>query len=283
MKTFTSMLLTALSALLLLLVALTLWSVFDPAFRDRLVGWLDREVVSPWSEQLPSVHQRQARLEQLQREAVDRAEQAKDLREDLAVCRQSLAGCRQEAGQNASALEAVRARVAEEKRHLDKEFEALSARLREADQSRDVAIERLRNDLAVIRVGARVLFDSGSAVLKPSGKQVLKLIAATLNQFPQRPVRVDGHTDDRPIVTPAVKARFPSNWDLSAGRAVAAARFLEEQGVAPTRLMPTGLGEFHPVADNDTPEGRARNRRIEIVLMPPEERLPTRELSGETG
>jgi chemotaxis protein MotB len=73
---------------------------------------------------------------------------------------------------------------------------------------------------------------------------------------------VEGHTDDVPIKS----AAFPSNWELSAARAIAVVRFLQDQGVDPAKLAAAGYGEYQPIAGNDTPEGRAQNRRIEITL-----------------
>jgi chemotaxis protein MotB len=83
----------------------------------------------------------------------------------------------------------------------------------------------------------------------------------------RRPVQVQGHTDDVPI-SGRLAERFPSNWELSAARAVNVARFLQERGVDPTLLSATGYSEYRPRAGNDTPEGRQQNRRIEILLGP---------------
>jgi chemotaxis protein MotB len=127
----------------------------------------------------------------------------------------------------------------------------------------EVEIEELRGRLQV-RALDQILFDSGSVEIKPRGREVLAKVAAQLAKVTDRRVRVEGHTDDRPIATP----RFPSNWELSVGRAATVARFLAEHGVAPQRLEASGFGEFAPIASNDTPESRARNRRIEIVLAP---------------
>jgi len=127
----------------------------------------------------------------------------------------------------------------------------------------EIEIEELRGQLQV-RALDQILFDSGSVEIKPRGREVLGKVAAQLAKVTDRRVRVEGHTDDRPIATP----RFPSNWELSVGRAATVARFLAEHGVAPERLEASGFGEFSPIASNEAPEGRARNRRIEIVLAP---------------
>ena len=142
-------------------------------------------------------------------------------------------------------------------------YQSLVEQLESEVRSGEVEIEELRGRLQV-RALDQILFDSGSVEIKPRGREVLAKIAAQLAKVTDRRVRVEGHTDDRPIATP----RFPSNWELSVGRAATVARFLAEQGVAPQRLEASGFGEWSPIASNAAPEGRARNRRIEIVLAP---------------
>ncbi|MBC8229206.1 OmpA family protein [bacterium] len=117
----------------------------------------------------------------------------------------------------------------------------------------------------------KILFDSGKAVIKSDGKRVLdKISSLLLNKYPDRQIRVEGHTDNVPI-SGVLQNRFPTNWELSTARATAAVRYLQEKnGVDSTRLASVGFGQYHPIDTNDTPEGKARNRRIEIVLLPPE-------------
>jgi chemotaxis protein MotB len=142
-------------------------------------------------------------------------------------------------------------------------YQSLVEQLESEVRSGEVEIEELRGRLQV-RALDQILFDSGSVEIKPRGRAVLAKVAASLAKVSDRRVRVEGHTDDVPIAT----ARFASNWELSVGRAATVARFLAEQGVAAQRLEATGFGEFQPIASNAAPEGRARNRRIEIVLAP---------------
>jgi len=112
-----------------------------------------------------------------------------------------------------------------------------------------------------IRINAPFLFPSGRAALKTGAVGVLDSLAVFLGKVPY-PVRIEGHTDSIPINT----ARFPSNWELSAARAVAVTRALQGGGVAPDRIAAIGCGEYRPLAPNTTPEGRAENRRVEIFL-----------------
>jgi len=112
----------------------------------------------------------------------------------------------------------------------------------------------------------RVMFDSGEAVLKPEGESVMRKIAAILIQHPELKIHVIGHTDNVPI-----RSRFASNWELSTARALAAVHFLTEKAaVDPHRVGAVGYGEFRPIADNATAEGRAKNRRIAITILPDE-------------
>lgn len=151
----------------------------------------------------------------------------------------------------------------------------LEAEMRAAIQSRDVAISELHGRLTV-SILDRVLFDSGEATLKPEGMQVLQQVAGVLAGFTNRQIQVFGHTDNVPI-----RVRYASNWELSTARAVAAVRFLSEKaGVDPHRLSAVGCGEFQPLADNATPEGRARNRRIALVVLP--EQFVASDVTGGT-
>ena len=144
--------------------------------------------------------------------------------------------------------------------------QSLEDEMRAALESKDVTISKLQGKLTV-NILDRVLFDSGEADLKPDGAAVLRKVAAILAQHPSLKVHVIGHTDNVPIRAGA-RSRFPSNWELSTARATAAVRFLTEKaGVDPRRLGAVGYGEFRPVADNSTPEGRARNRRIAITIL----------------
>lgn len=122
----------------------------------------------------------------------------------------------------------------------------------------------------VVELSENILFDSGRADLKTEGQAALTEVASVLASIPGRDFQIAGHTDNVPIRS----ARFPSNWELSTGRAVTVARFLAANGVDAARLSAAGYAESQPVATNETSEGRAQNRRIEIVLMPNLDELP---------
>jgi len=136
-----------------------------------------------------------------------------------------------------------------------------------------VAIQRGR---LVILLPQDVLFSSGSATLGREGQSVIRQVAEVLSEFPDRQFQVEGHTDNVPIAT----ERFPSNWELSSARALAVVRLLTESGVAPGNVSGAAFGEHQPVASNDDVEGRRRNRRIEIVMLPNLDVIAATQLPG---
>lgn len=117
-----------------------------------------------------------------------------------------------------------------------------------------------RNEL-VLRLSDSVVFDSGNDEVKGAALEILKRVAGELKDR-KVTVRVEGHTDDRPIKT----VRFRSNWDLSTARATAVVVAFSKDGIGPDRLSAAGYAEFHPLASNETAEGRAQNRRVDIIV-----------------
>ena len=129
----------------------------------------------------------------------------------------------------------------------------------------NLVVVRRKPNLLEVEIRTDILFPSGSATLSPSAVQVIERLAGALLPFPN-PVRVEGHTDSRPINTVA----FPSNWELSAGRAASVVHVFADHGIAPERLAIIGLGEFSPAQSNTTAEGRNANRRVIITVLAPE-------------
>jgi chemotaxis protein MotB len=116
-----------------------------------------------------------------------------------------------------------------------------------------------------VALAEKLLFKSGSAVVDPKGKEALKTLSSVLNNTKDISVMIEGHTDNVPIKT----SQFKDNWDLSTGRATSILRILtNDYGFDSNRITASGRGEFHPVKPNDTVEGRAGNRRTEIILSP---------------
>jgi len=113
-----------------------------------------------------------------------------------------------------------------------------------------------------VEIKDSVLFPSGSARLQDQAKPVLEKLAQVLSES-ENSIRVEGFTDNLPINTVV----YPSNWELSAARASSVVRLFVKHGIAPNRLVAQGYGEHHPIADNNTPEGRSQNRRVVIVVL----------------
>ncbi len=124
-----------------------------------------------------------------------------------------------------------------------------------------------RHGRVVLQLHNDVLFDKGEADLKPDGQKAVSEIAATLRSVGGKRFQVAGHTDSAPITTDT-KKKFPSNWELSAARAISVVKLLVGQGVSPQVLSAAGYGPYDPVAPNTTPDQEAKNRRIEITLVP---------------
>lgn len=142
-----------------------------------------------------------------------------------------------------------------------------------------IQIEQLREGIRM-NLAQDILFRSGSPRLEGTGVAVLRKLAAKLREL-SHTIEVQGHTDNVPLST-GLAARYGSNWELAAARASSVVRLLEAEDVDPTRLTAVSFSEFAPVASNDSPEGRARNRRIEIRLMPVDADEPVLADRGET-
>ena len=145
-------------------------------------------------------------------------------------------------------------------------YDSLVTELKQEIKEGEIQITQLKDKLTVNMVD-KVLFDSGSAVIKRNGKKVLDRVAEILKPIMNQQIKVEGHTDNVPIGA-GLAGRFPSNWELSTARATTVVRYLQERGVNPGLLGAEGYAEFQPVAPNDTDEGKSKNRRIEIVLVP---------------
>jgi chemotaxis protein MotB len=131
-------------------------------------------------------------------------------------------------------------------------------------KSDELSVE-VRNGKVYVSMSDKLLFKSGSASIESKGLDAIKVLADVLGKNTEIDILVEGHTDNIPIKT----AIYHDNWDLSVARAISIVRILtDEYRIAPTRLTASGKGEFSPRASNSTPEGRASNRRTEIILSP---------------
>jgi chemotaxis protein MotB len=167
------------------------------------------------------------------------------------------------------ALDELRERERQQQARLAT-FRQMLERFRAMIDAGRLRVRIVRNRM-VVELPDNVLFDSGDAQLKTQGQATLAEVAAVLRTIEGRQFQVAGHTDSVPIRS----RRFPSNWHLSTARAVEVARFMMEQGQIPAdRISAAGYAETQPVETNDTDEGRSRNRRIEIQLVPNLDELP---------
>lgn len=143
--------------------------------------------------------------------------------------------------------------------------EKMAAEIKRGDVKLSQSEGRIQVDLI-----DKVLFESAQAEVSLRGEEVLTRLGAILKGVEDRQIQISGHTDDAPITLPDLKAKFATNWELSTARAVNVVRFLTEKAqVKPARLLAAGYGQYRPIAANATPKGRAANRRIEILLLPP--------------
>lgn len=171
--------------------------------------------------------------------------------------------------------------VESEKARLEQERLAKEAEIQRLTQTHDDLTKQLQAEIAkgnikiqqvrdklTINMLEQVLFDSGQARIKPAGLKVLKQVSDILKTVNDKQIRIEGHTDNVPIGA-KLQVRFPTNWELATARATSVVRYLiDEGGVAPAKLSAIGFADTHPIANNDTEQGRAANRRIEIVLFP---------------
>jgi len=128
----------------------------------------------------------------------------------------------------------------------------------------------IRENRMIVRLGDKILFDPGKTDLKPEGKEALTQVTAVLKELQNRNFQIAGHTDNAPMKS----AKFRSNWDLSTARAVEVLNYMIGAGMEPKRVSAAGYADTSPVATNDTPENKAKNRRIEITLVPNLDDLP---------
>lgn len=142
-------------------------------------------------------------------------------------------------------------------------YKDLTLRLKQQIDDGDLFIV-VRDGRMVLQLPNDVLFDTGKTEIKPAGKKALAAVAEVMKIMSHRQFQIAGHTDNVPIHN----ERFPSNWELSSGRALGVVHFLIEKGVDPAVLSAAGYGEIDPVSPNADPVGRKKNRRTEITLQP---------------
>ena len=188
------------------------------------------------------------------------------LSKNITELRQKIADLESENARLKEEIAMLKKAKEEEVQKTSKTYEDLLEKMKHEISQGQVTISELKGKLTVNMVYA-ILFDSGKAEVKPEGLVVLQKVIDILMGIKVKAIRIEGHTDNVQIVG-ALTKKYPTNWELSAARAINVTRYLQEQGIDPTSLGAVAYGEFKPVAANDTPEGKAKNRRIEIILVP---------------
>lgn len=186
----------------------------------------------------------------------------------LAEMRQSIDLLQEENRRLAALVE--QERVAREARlaQVKSTYDELVRRMESEIRRGEITISELQGKLTLNLVD-RILFDTGRAEIKPAGLEVLKRVGEILRKEPEREILIEGHTDNVPI-SAKLRPTFPTNWELSAARAISVVHYLQAKaGIPGERLSACAFGPYRPLVSNDTPKGRAQNRRIQIILLPP--------------
>lgn len=228
-----------------------------------------------------------------------KAEEIAAVRQELKVRADEIAAIKQDAERLVRAKEEEIAAVkqekdglASEKEYLNREIERLKVKAGEISSEKEKEISNVKStyetlvkemqkeiekgdikitqavDRLSVNLVEKILFDSGEAEVKPEGLNILKRVGDILKGVSDKQIRIEGYTDNVKLGA-RLRQRYPTNWELSTARATNVVRYLQDKvGVDPRMLSAAGLSEYKPVASNETPEGRAQNRRIEIVLLP---------------
>jgi chemotaxis protein MotB len=153
----------------------------------------------------------------------------------------------------------------DEARKLQDTYDGLVNNLKKELKAGQIEVKQMRDGLRV-NVAQDILFDSGSAALDKNGIEVLQRVASELKKTPHQ-IMVIGHTDNK-VIGPALIKQYPTNWELAGARAASVVRLFDDSGISTKRMLAVSEADTQPVASNKTPEGRAKNRRIEIRLRP---------------
>jgi chemotaxis protein MotB len=195
-------------------------------------------------------------------------QQKTSLEQDNTALKQQIASHEQQntvMQQQVGSLEQQKAALLAASQQRQQQYDALVQGLSKEVEKGQLQVRQYQNMLAV-DLAEQIFFDSGRAALKAGGKDVLKKVGEALKGYENKVIRVVGHTDNVPVAK-SLQGTFPTNWELSVARATNVVRFLQEVGIPPERMVTSGRSEYDPVAPNDTPEGRQKNRRIEIMLI----------------
>ena len=225
----------------------------------------------------------QADIVRIEKVLVDRDQEAGKTMTQMRQEIDRLTALAKEQDAELQAVKAERSQLLADRDHLTAEKEEREKELRAAQATYGELIDKMRSEISrgeisiselqgklTVNMVEKILFDSGSAELKSGGKEVLSKVGTILKDVQDKEIRVEGYSDNLPI-SPRLQTIYPSNWELSSARAISVVQFLHNTLDVPgERLSASGFAEFRPIANNSTPEGRAQNRRIQIILAPRE-------------
>lgn len=203
-----------------------------------------------------------AELEQSQQARQTLEQRIAELEQGIADRQQRIAQLEADGAARAQELDELRDEQRRRQQEL-KTFKELFARLQALIDAGTIQVS-FRKGRMIVELPSAVLFDSGRTELKAEGKAAIEKVTEALATVAHRDLMIAGHTDTVPINT----RRYKNNWELSTQRAVVVVNYMIEKGLPPDHLAAAGYGEMDPIADNATEEGKAKNRRIEIQLMP---------------
>ena len=230
---------------------------------------LEQTLTSALSQQAEVEAARQQQLAALEAARTNLSEQVEAMSEEKVDLSTQLASERQRSAELDQQLQATRQEKEAALSEVKGTYDRLVAALKGEISQKDIALHQAKERL-VVTILDRVLFPSGQATLTPEGQRVINKVAAVLAKVHDRRILIEGHTDNVPI-GPTLSSRFPTNWELSTARATEVVKYLLSQAqLPPDRLSAVGRADTAPVARNDSEEGRLQNRRIEIILLPPE-------------
>lgn len=206
------------------------------------------------------INRHQRRIDSLQDQLKDMQQTNDNLLTTIEERQNTIATLQQQVEKERIAKEA---RLAKVKNTYDQLVSALENEIKRGE----LTISNLEGQLSV-NLQNQILFDSGKTEIKKAGQKVLQSLGDVLNKFPEKALRIEGHTDNVKISSRLIET-YPSNWELSTARATSVVHFLQDKvGLPGERLGAAGYSEYRPVASNETAEGRALNRRIQILLVP---------------
>jgi chemotaxis protein MotB len=181
----------------------------------------------------------------------------KNVKQSLQACEKNLSEQNQKVAQMAEG----------QIKQMKSTYDTLVSDLKDQIQKQEVTIKEFQESLSLNFID-RILFEFGKADLTPEGEKILKKVGEALKNIKGKKIRVTGHTDNVPI-RPDFMYKFPSNWELSSARAASVVRYFQEKiGLDPEEMEAIGRSFYQPETSNDTKEGRARNRRVEILIAP---------------